>query len=446
MSSYKTKAKQELDKLDDTLVVDIAEIVGRNYRDFWESKSRYRVVKGGRGSKKSYTCAVNIIYNMMKYYHEHGVKPNTLVMRRFYNTHKDSTFPQLITAMNRMGVKHLWHITRNPMEMVYKPSGQKIIFKGADNPESITSITVEEGYLTWCWIEEAFQLESEEAFDKLDMSFRGKLPPELYIQFTLSMNPWSEKTWIKRRFWDRVSKDNRPIKGDNIFTTTRNYYHNEFLSKQDVELFERMKIENPRRYAIEGEGNWGISEGAIYTNYKVDDFNIEQLRSKTRGRFATMTSVYGLDFGFSADPTAFIHAIVDEENYKIYVCEELYMYGATNLDILYQIENLGYKNKLIYADSADPRTINELMMLGLTNITGVRKGRDSVLAGIKKLQDYEIIVHPQCINTSVEISNYVWAKDKQTDKITEKPIDDFNHSLDALRYACQDINRNNFIW
>lgn len=189
MSSYKTKAKQELDKLDDTLVVDIAEIVGRNYRDFWESKSRYRVVKGGRGSKKSYTCAVNIIYNMMKYYHEHNVKPNTLVMRRFYNTHKDSTFPQLITAMNRMGVKHLWHITRNPMEMVYKPSGQKIIFKGADNPESITSITVEEGYLTWCWIEEAFQLESEEAFDKLDMSFRGQLPPELYIQFTLSMNP-----------------------------------------------------------------------------------------------------------------------------------------------------------------------------------------------------------------------------------------------------------------
>lgn len=178
---------KETDK--NTVNVNIAEVVGRDYREFWNSKERYRVIKGGRGSKKSYTTALNLIYNLVKYNALYGVKPNILVIRRYYNTHKDSTFPQLITAMHRLGVRDYFHITKNPMEMIYKPSNQKIIFKGLDNPESITSITVEEGHLCWCWCEEAYQLESEEAFDKLDMSFRGQLPPELYIQFTLSMNP-----------------------------------------------------------------------------------------------------------------------------------------------------------------------------------------------------------------------------------------------------------------
>lgn len=181
--------RNELKKMKKPEQIHIADIVGKNYGSFWNTKKRYRVIKGGRGSKKSYTCALDFVYKMMKSYHVHGVKPNLLVIRRFYNTHKDSTFPQLITAMNRMGVRDDWHITKNPMEMTYKPSGQKIIFKGLDDPDSVTSITVEEGHLTWCWCEEAYQIESEEAFDKLDMSLRGLLPPEMYIQITLSMNP-----------------------------------------------------------------------------------------------------------------------------------------------------------------------------------------------------------------------------------------------------------------
>lgn len=256
----------------------------------------------------------------------------------------------------------------------------------------------------------------------------------------------SEKTWIKRRFFDKISSDGRPLDDSDIFTITRNYYHNEFLSEHDIRLFEKMKRENPRRYAIEGMGEWGISEGAIYTNYKVEDFNLIEIEKGRTDRRNPLKPVYGLDFGFSADPTAFVYALVDEKNYRIYICKELYMYGATNLEIMKAISDIGFKSKLIYADSADPRTINELMMLGLVNLTGVKKGRDSINAGIKKLQDYEIIVHPSCSNIQVELANYVWAKDRQTDLITEKPIDDFNHLLDALRYSVQDINRQNFIW
>lgn len=218
------------------------------------------------------------------------------------------------------------------------------------------------------------------------------------------------------------------------------------MSEQDYEIFENMKKENPRRYAIEGEGEWGISEGAIYTRHSVENFSIEGLMEEMLNSNKNLTPVFGIDFGFSADPTAFIFAIADEKNYKVYVCDEWYAYGATNLEIVGAIREKGFHNQNIYADSADPRTINELRLLGLGGIRGVKKGRDSVLAGIKKLQDYDIIIHPNCENIQYEIANYVWDKDRQTDRIIEKPIDEYNHALDALRYACQDIGGKNFVW
>ena len=171
--------------------INIAKLVGKGYKKFWNYKGRYRVTKGGRASKKSTTNALWIPYMMMKY-----PLANTLVVRRVFNTHKDSTYTQLKWAINKLGVSHLWKFSKSPLEIVYIPTGQKILFRGLDDPMSITSITVEHGHLCWCWFEEAFQVMNEDDFNKVDMSIRGELPEGYFKQITLTFNPWSDKHWL----------------------------------------------------------------------------------------------------------------------------------------------------------------------------------------------------------------------------------------------------------
>lgn len=166
--------------------LNLEKAVGFNYDDFLYSKKRYLVCKGSRGSKKSCTTALKIIYFMMKYL---AYKPNTLVIRKYFNTHKNSTRAQLIWAIDKLGVRDLWNIPKGELTLTFRPTGQQILFRGMDDPQSITSITVSDGYLCWCWLEECFQITKEEDFNKLDMSVRGKLPPELFHQFILTFNP-----------------------------------------------------------------------------------------------------------------------------------------------------------------------------------------------------------------------------------------------------------------
>lgn len=420
-------------------VVNLKQLVGGGYEDFWKFRGRYRVVKGGRGSKKSCTTALWFISSMMYYYEKFGVKPNLLVIRRYFNTHLNSTFSQLKWAIKRLGVEHLWKVSKSPLQLTYIDSGQVILFRGLDEPDSITSITAEEGHLCWVWIEEAFQCANEEAFNKLDMSIRGQVPEPLFKQITLTFNPWSENIWLKPRFFD--------VQGDpNIMAITRNYDCNEFLGDDDREIFQKMKETNPRRYNIEGLGNWGIASGLIYSNVVVEDFDWKHLAG-TRNKYGVLQyrEYYGLDFGYANDPTAFVGCLVNQKERTIHIFDELYLYQATNNQIKHYITQKGYSKKLITADSEDPRTINELKILGLKMEPAI-KGQNSVLHGIQKIQDYKIIVHPSCTNTIIEINNYVWDTDKKTGKTINVPIDDFNHALDALRYATHRVHNVGFSW
>lgn len=266
------------------LKINIAQKIGKGYKTFWNYKGRYIACKGGRGSKKSTTQAQKVIYKMMQY-----PLANTLVIRRVFNTHKDSTWTQLKWATHNLGVSHLWHFSKSPLEATYIPTGQKILFRGLDDPMSITSITVEHGFLCWCWFEEAFQIMNEDDFNKVDMSIRGELPPGYYKQITLTFNPWSEKHWMKKRFFD--------VKDDDTLSLTTNYLCNEFLGEDDRLLFEKMKKNNPRRYSIEGMGNWGIAEGLVYDNFEELEFDYNEI-SKKEGYKA----YFGLDFGLMLAP------------------------------------------------------------------------------------------------------------------------------------------------
>ena len=404
-------------------VISLPEVVGKGYREFWLFRGRYLVVKGSRASKKSKTTALRLITNMMKY-----PGANTLVVRKVFRTLKDSCFTELKWAIQRLGVADFWDIKESPIEMTYRPTGQKIYFRGLDDPLKITSITVESGALCWMWIEEAYEVLREEDFDMLDESIRGEVPDPLFKQVILTLNPWSERHWIKRRFFDTPNEDTLAL--------TTNYTCNEWLDDADKRVFENMRKNNPRRYQVAGLGEWGIVEGLVYENWREESFDINSKAFKKE--HPDIISAFGLDFGYTNDPSALFCGLVDKKQRAIYVFDEMYEKGLSNRAIYEKILQKGYVKERIKADTAEMKSIDELYYLGMHNIRPARKGKDSVNHGIQYIQDYEIIVHPRCVNFLTEISNYTWEEDKFGQK-TNRPVDYANHLMDAMRYALEDV-------
>ena len=402
-------------------VVKLPEVIGKGYKSFWNFKGRYRVVKGSRASKKSKTTALWFITNIIKY-----PEANALVVRKTYRTLKDSCFTELKWAARRLGVEEHFIFKESPLEITYKPTGQKIYFRGLDDPLKVTSVTVDVGCLCWMWIEEAYEVMKEDDFNILDESIRGECPEGLFKQITLTFNPWNERHWIKKRFFDAGPDPD-------ILAITTNYLCNEWLDKADLKVFETMKKNNPRRYAVAGLGGWGVVDGLVYENWREEAFELDDVRK--------YKSAFGLDFGYTNDPSAFFVGFVDLENKKLYVWDEFYQHGMSNRKIADEVIAMGYKKEHITADCAEPKSIDELNTLGL-RVKGAVKGKDSILNGIQWIQDLEIIIHPRCVNFSTEISNYTWDKDK-FDKKLNKPIDDFNHLMDAMRYALEKYIKGN---
>lgn len=403
----------------DKRILRLPEIVGRGYGTFWNFKGRYRVCKGSRASKKSKTTALNQIGRIMEY-----PEANLLVVRKTYRTLKDSCFAELKWAIHRLGVDAWWAVKESPLEMTYLPTGQKIYFRGLDDPLKVTSITVDVGQLCFLWLEEAYEVTREEDFDMLDESIRGESAPGLFKQITITFNPWNEHHWLKKRFFDA------PPDPD-ILAMTTNYTCNEWLDDADKRLFERMRQNNPRRYRVAGLGDWGIVDGLIFENWEKREFDIDELRRRPE-----LHTVFGLDFGYTNDPTALFCGMIDRVSRTLYVFDEMYEKGMSNERIAERVAAMGYAKERITADSAEPKSIDRLRELGLYRIRAARKGKDSIANGIDFLQDYRIVVHPRCVHFITEISNYTWDTDRFGNKIG-RPIDDFNHLMDAMRYACE---------
>lgn len=406
----------------------LPKVVGKGYKDFWNFKGRYRVVKGSRASKKSKTTALWYIYNMMKY-----PEANLLVVRKTYRTLKESCYTELKWAVNRLGVARHWDFKESPLQATYKPTGQKIYFRGLDDSLKVTSVTVEHGYLCWMWIEEAYEVMHKEDFDTIDESIRGEVPDNLFKQVTITFNPWNERHWLKSTFFDNNVCD------DDILAITTNYLCNEWLDKSDEKLFERMRVNNPRRYRTAGLGEWGSVEGVVYENWKEQEFKFVTQAEYDAGEDGIISDnlkpAFGLDYGYTNDPSALFASMVDLENHKIYVFDEFYKKGLSNKKIYNEVVNMGYAKEHIIADSSEPKSNDELKSYGL-HVKGAKKGKDSVNNGIQWIQNFEIIVHPRCVNFITEISNYTWAKDKFGNQ-TNTPIDDFNHLMDAMRYGLE---------
>lgn len=426
-------------------VKTVRDFVGGGYDLFWRFKGRYRVCKGSRASKKSKTTALWYAIWLNKKGYENA---NLIVFRKTYRTIKDSCFTDLKWALERIGVIDEWNITLSPLEMTRKKTGQKILFRGLDDTLKVTSITVEKGVLCWAWLEEAYEVMNEADFDVLDESIRGECPAPLFKQWTITFNPWNEHHWLKKRFFDElvgVDAEGKPIykerknpisEDGEILAITTNYLCNEWLDEADKRLFERMKKHNPRRYQVAGLGNWGIVDGLVYEKWREEAFDIDKIR-----RQPGIVSCFGLDFGYTNDPSTLFCGLLDKENKRLFVFDEMYEKGMSNRRIADEITRMGFAKEQITADSAEPKSIDELKGYGL-RVRSAQKGRDSIQNGIQWIQELEIIIHPRCVNFLTEISNYTWDKDKLGNKLNV-PIDDFNHLMDAMRYALERFIKQN---
>ena len=400
--------------------IPLSKYLGKGYNRFHHSRNFYRVVKGGRGSKKSKSTALDYIYKMLKY-----PWANLLVVRRFSNTNKQSTYTDLKWAANRMKVSHLFKFNESLPEITVKKTGQKILFRGLDDPLKITSITVDNGLLAWLWLEEAYQVENKDKFDTLVESIRGSVDDKNFFkQITVTFNPWSERHWLKSAFFDEDTRKK------DVFADTTTYRDNEWLDQQDIDRYEDLWRTNPRRAAVVANGDWGVAEGLVFENYTIRDFDIVS----TIKRVGETTA--GIDFGFTHDATTFPRLAVDLENKELWIYAEHYEYAMTTDDIYNMIVEEDMKNAWITADSAEQRLIAELKAKGISRITPSVKGAGSINAGIDFMKQFKIYIHPSCVKTIEEFDTYIYKQDKDGKWLNE-PVDANNHIIDAIRYALE---------
>lgn len=407
--------------------ISLNDLCGKGYATYYKKLHdptiRYIAIKGSRASKKSKTTALFLILLLLEY-----SETNILVVRRYENTLKDSCYADLKWAIYKLGLENDFKFLQSPREIRRISTEQIIFFRGLDDPYKITSITVSKGCLPYVWLEESTQIESENKFSTLEGSIRGQMSQGVTPKFIFTFNPWSE-CWIKTRFFD--------TENENIYALTTTYKINEFLSDADLAWFENLKLNYPKRYAVEGMANWGRADGLIFENVEIKNLDFDKLKHDIN-----LKAWHGLDFGFT-DPTAYCGGYYDEENKIIYVLWEWYKVGVTNPEIAKGLKEIGLKNEKVFCDSAEPKSIEELKRLGI-NAYASLKGADSVRAGIQKLQEYKIIIHDQCENFIISIQNYAWEKNAKGE-LTGKPDHEFSHIMDAMRYALSTIKRHNKI-
>lgn len=393
------------------------------FKDFNQTKCRYRLAKGSAGSGKSVDIAMDFILKLSDRKYKGA---NLLVVRQTETSHKDSTFAELLSAINRMGLTQFWTYTVMPLTLTCKATGNMIIFRGFSDMrarERVKSINFPNGKLTWIWCEEATELQEADV-DILDDRLRGRLDnPNLYYQITFSFNPISASHWIKRKYWDYDS--------DDIFKCHSTYLDNRFLDENYHRRMMLRKEQDPEGYQIYGLGNWGELGGLILTNYIIEDlatdFNIYN------------TVLYAQDFGFNHANCILEIGFKDDE---IYVLRELYVREKDTDEIIQLANDMQLDKHLkMWCDSAEPDRIKMWRKAGY-KAEGVKKEQGSVKAQIDYLKQHKIHINGCCLNTIKEIQQWKWQKDTKTGLYIDTPVDFQDDAMAALRYSVETYRRN----
>lgn len=380
--------------------------VPKFYPLLFDYSHRWECYMGSAGSSKSYFITQKLILRACR----EPIK--ILVCRRYGTTIRHTCFALFKEILAKWKLTPYVKIRESDFNIKF-PNGSEIIFLGLDEEQKLLSLAG----IGCIFIEEVFEV-PKAIVEQLNIRLRGDTKNK---QILMAFNPISKHHWL----YD-FCEVNPP---ESFLYTHSTYKDNPFLDEENRRILDEMKVRNPQKYRVYGEGEWGIdADGLVFQNWKVSEFNHEEIKGQL---------LCGLDFGFVNDISAFVASLLVEDEKRIYVFKEYGATNKTNSDLINIITSLGFNKSVIIADSAEPKSIAEIKSGGIMKIKPCKKGPDSIIHGIQQLQNYEIIIHPSCDGIITEFENYQWQKDKNTDMYINKPIDDFNHYIDALRYSLQ---------
>lgn len=369
---------------------------------------------GGGGSGKSYfsfqRAVCRSIQDRRKY----------LVVRKSATDLRRSCWVDLKNTLAQFKITSLCKVNETNMT-VRLPNDSEFLCMGIDDFEKVKSIP----NITDVIIEEASEITFDD-YSQLKMRLRGN--GTLRNQIVLMTNPISKANWIYRFFFEGGCSES------NCLVHQSTYKDNRFINETTVRTLEGYKDTNPMFYRVYCLGEFGSISKQVFTNYRSEELDIDELRKQN------LQHLVGLDFGFVNDPTAIVDCLLDEPNSKLYVIREFYQTGLLNSEIAAQLKRMGLSKSTIIADSAEQKSIEEIKRAGISRIKPSVKGQGSVMQGIQKLQQYEIIVDSSCFNLLEELENYSYKKDKSTGEYVNEPIDAYNHAIDALRYSLQCVD------
>jgi phage terminase large subunit len=379
------------------------------YKPLVKNKTRFFIVTGGRGSAKSFSVGSVLCLWTFESGHKILFTRQTMVSSHL------SIIPEFQEKIGLLSAEQKFNVTKNEVTNLH--SGSDIIFKGikTSSGDQTAALKSLQGVTTWV-LDEAEELTDENTFDKINLSIRQKGQQNRVI---LILNPTTKEHWIYKRFFEEagVEPGFNGVKGDVTYIHTDYRDNIKHLDSSFIEQVQQMEATNPKKYQHTVLGGWlDKAEGVVYTNWKVGEYD------------TSYPTYYGQDYGFSVDPTTLVSAAIDKKQRRVFVKLHLYKAKLTTSQIAE--ENKQHAGRMpIYADSAEPRLIDELTRQGC-NMRPAVKGPGSITAGIALLQDYELIIDPTSIELIKELNNYVWH-----DRKSSTPLDAYNHALDALRYA-----------
>jgi len=392
--------------------------VHKKFKPLFKKDTRYCLLTGGRGSSKSFSVAL--------YLCSLTFEPNQKVLFTRYTltSAKISIIPEFIEKIELLNVGHHFKVTND--SIVNLTTGSTIVFKGVKTSSGNQTAALKslQGITTWVY-DEAEEEESENNFDKIDLSIRTK---GIHNKVVLILNPSTKEHWIYKKFFE-----NRGInEGFNGVADNTTYIHTTYLDniknldESFINNVELLKIQNPEKYRHLIEGGWlNKAEGVIFNDWEIGDFD------------ESLPFIWGMDFGYVTDPTTLVKVAVKDNN--LYLKEYLYKQHLGTNEIIDLLTNIVDQNDLIVADNAEPRLISELQLAGF-NVVPCKKGKDSIKNGIARMANYHFIVEGK--NYVKELNNYVW-----NDRKSNTPIDKYNHLIDATRYAFDDlVQESNFIF
>ena len=377
----------------------------------YDYSKRYNVYYGGRASGKTKFIMQKLLIKGLR------ERRTILLMRKQTTQLRDSVWKEMLQTISDFHLLDYFSINKTEFRITCNINGTEFKCLGLDEPEKIKGFAD----ISDVFMDEVtgFNKEDVELIDGTLRSPKFKLPLQMYFAF----NPISKANFVQTYFGFDTG-----IVPQNTFILKSTYLDNPFLGANVAERYEALKQRDYQRWQIEALGDFVSLDRLVFQNVKVEEFNHADIKGQL---------ICGLDYGFVNDISAFVASLLDEENKKLYVFKIWGDTNKTNQELANIIKAMGFGKSVIIADCAEQKSIEEMRREGIIKIKPSVKGADSIIHGIQKLQQYEIIVHPDCEGIITEFQNYAWQKDKQSGEYINKPIDAFNHYIDALRYSLQ---------